>query len=187
MINRKNFAEAHSRREPGPLLLRLLPTTPQRALVGLPGRTAAKNNQLCEVGLPRQGWGCRQCALICERVSSVMTVKCGRSVFWGIPELSGCASDIMPSQLCAFPRGILSAQSTLLSPPLYFFKTLAMFCFITFYFILEYSWFAMLCFRCTAKWFSFTHTHTHTHTPPLFFQILFPYRFLQNSYSCPCL
>ena len=55
MINRKNFAEAHSRREPGPLLLRLLPTTPQRALVGLPGRTVAKNNQLCEVGLPRQG------------------------------------------------------------------------------------------------------------------------------------
>lgn len=127
------------------LLLRLLLTTPQRAPVGLPGWTAAENNQLWEVGLSRRGWGCRQSTLIRERVSSVMTVKCGRSVFWGIPELSGCASDIMPSQLCAFPCGILSAQSTLLSPRLYFFRTLAMFCFINFYFILEYSWFAMLC------------------------------------------
>lgn len=56
------------------LLLRLLLTTPQRAPVGLPGWTAAENNQLWEVGLPRRGWGCRQSTLICERVRSVMTV-----------------------------------------------------------------------------------------------------------------
>ena len=31
-----------------------------------------------------------------------------------------------------------------------------------FYFILEYSWFTVLCLRYTAKWFC-THTHTHTH------------------------
>ena len=31
-------------------------------------------------------------------------------------------------------------------------------------FLLKYIWFTMWCFRCIAKWFSFTHTHTHTHT-----------------------
>ena len=33
-----------------------------------------------------------------------------------------------------------------------------------FYFILEYNWLTVSCFRCTAKWFRFIHTHTHTHT-----------------------
>ena len=32
------------------------------------------------------------------------------------------------------------------------------------FFSLKYSWFIMLCFRCTTKWFIHTHTHTHTHT-----------------------
>ena len=33
-----------------------------------------------------------------------------------------------------------------------------LFIFIYLFFSFEYSWFTMLCFRCTAKWFSFTYT-----------------------------
>ena len=54
------------------------------------------------------------------------------------------------------------------------------------FFLLKYSWFTMLCFRCIAKWFSFIHTHTHTHTY-IVFKILFPYRLLQNiEYASLC-
>ena len=34
-------------------------------------------------------------------------------------------------------------------------------------------------FRCTAKWFNYTHTYMHTHTS--FFKILFSYRLSQNN------
>ena len=32
-----------------------------------------------------------------------------------------------------------------------------------FYFILEYNWLTVSCFRCPAKWFSYIYTHTHIH------------------------
>ena len=39
------------------------------------------------------------------------------------------------------------------------------FCFIFFFFFLEYNWLTRLCyFRCIAKLFIHTHMHTHTHT-----------------------
>ena len=34
----------------------------------------------------------------------------------------------------------------------------------------------VISFRCTAKWFRYTHTHTHTHTHAFLSQVLFSYR-----------
>ena len=48
--------------------------------------------------------------------------------------------------------------------PFYFFKGD-----LIFFILLEYSWFTMFSFKCTAKWFSYVcvyicvHTHTHRH------------------------
>ena len=60
---------------------------------------------------------------------------------------------------------------------LIFFKVLPIHLFRIFTFLLKYSWFTMLCFRCTPKWFSYTYIYIHVSI----FKILFHYRLLWDT------
>lgn len=170
MINRKNFAEAQSRREPGPLCYCGCCRRPLRGL--LLGHLGGRRQET----IGNVKWDCHVGAEVADNVPWSVSQQCNDSEMWPQCVLRHswivwmCLQHYAISAVC-LPFGILSAQSTLLSPRLYFFKTLALFCFINFFFILEYSWFAMLFVSGVCLSDSvFIYTHIHTHTPPLFFR-----------------